>query len=93
MAIHEKKDERLEARCPAEVKRRIEHAAELQGRSTTDFVVAAAYEKACQVIEQNQMVKLTMEQSMLLANALINPPPPNAKAIEAMRRHKQLTGA
>jgi uncharacterized protein (DUF1778 family) len=92
MAVREKKDERLEARCPAEVKQRIEYAAELQGRSTTDFIVAAAYEKACQVIEQNQQVKLTVEQSMMLADALINPPAPNAKAIAAMRRHKQLTG-
>src|SRR5438105_1404047 len=42
MAAKDKKDERLEARCPSEVKQRIEHAAELQGRSMTDFLVSAA---------------------------------------------------
>lgn len=93
MAVRDKKDERLEARCPCEVKQRIEYAAELQGRSVTDFLVSAADEKACQVIEQHQVIKLTMEQSIALADALINPPAPNAKAIAAMRRYKQKTGA
>jgi uncharacterized protein (DUF1778 family) len=93
MAIKDKKVDRLEARCPAEVKERIEHAAELQGRSLTDFIVSASDEKACQVIEQHQVVKLTIEQSVALANALINPPAPSKKAIAAMRRYKQKTGA
>lgn len=93
MAVKDKKDERLEARCPSEVKQRIEHAAELQGRSITDFLVAAADEKACQVIEQYQVIKLTMDQSMALAEALINPPAANPKAVAAMRRYKQKTGA
>ena len=93
MAMKGKKNERLEGPCPSEVKQRIEHAAELQGRSVTDFLVSAADEKSCQVIEKYQVVKLTMEQSVALANALINPPAPNAKAVAAMRRYKQKTGA
>lgn len=95
MAVREtkKKEERLEARCSPEVKKRIERAAELQGRSVTDFLVAAADEQACKVIEQYRIVKLTIEQSEALAAALLNPPPANAKAIAAMRRYKERMGA
>ncbi|MGD9681775.1 MAG: DUF1778 domain-containing protein [Candidatus Obscuribacterales bacterium] len=93
MAIRDKKEERLEARCSAEVKQRIEHAAELQGRSITDFLVSAADEQACKIIEQYQVVKLTVQQSEALADALLNPPAANAKAVAAMRRYKKKVGA
>ncbi len=74
MALREKKkEERLEARCSPEVKHRIEQAAELQGRSITDFVVATVYEQACKVIEQQRIIRLSMEDSMALANAILNP--------------------
>ena len=45
---------RLEARLPAEVMARLKRAAEIQGRTLTDFVVAAADEAACRAIEQNR---------------------------------------
>jgi uncharacterized protein (DUF1778 family) len=93
MAVRDKKEERLEARCAPEVKQRIERAATLQGRSLTDFLVSAADEKACKVIEQYQIVRLSIEQSAALADALLNPPPANAKAVAAMRRHKEKMGA
>jgi len=93
MAMRDKKEERLEARCSAEVKQRIERAAELQGRSLTDFLVAAADTQACKVIEQYQVVKLTVDQSVALAEALLNPPPANAKAVAAMRRYNEKMGS
>lgn len=92
MASRDKKEERLEARCPAEVKRRIEYAAEIQGRSVTDFLVAAADGQACEVIEKYQVTRLSVEQSLQFADAIINPPKPNAKALSAARRYKKLTG-
>ena len=93
MAVRDKKDERLEARCSTEVKQRIERAAELQGRSVTDFLISAADEQACKVIEQYEVVRLSVEHSKALAEALINPPPANKKAVEAMRRYKEKKGA
>jgi len=86
MAVHDRKDERLEARCAPEVKERIEHAAALQGRSMTDFVVSAADEQACKVIEQHKVIKLCAEDSIALAEAILNPPKPNSKAIDAAVR-------
>lgn len=92
MATKDKREERLEARCSTEVKQRIERAAELQGRSLTDFLVSAADERACKVIEQYQVVKLTVQQSEALADALLNPPAANAKAVNAMLRYKKKMG-
>lgn len=92
MAVRKRKEERIEARVPPDVKRRIEYAAELQGRSLTDFVTAAADERACAVIEQHQVVRLSVDDSMALAESILNPPAPNAKAIAAARRYKEKMG-
>lgn len=92
MAINPNREERLEARCTPEVKQQIEHAARLQGRSITDFMVSAAHEQACRVIEQQSIIKLSAEQSAALAEALLNPVKPNKKTIEAAKRYKKVMG-
>lgn len=86
------KKERLDVRLPAAAKYQIEKAAELQGRSVSDFVVAAALTQASQVIEQQMVVKLCLEDSMVLAQAFINEPKPNKKAVEAARRYRKKMG-
>ena len=88
-----RKEERLETRLPSEAKQQIEYAAQLQGRSVSDFVVAAALDQATKVIEQQKVIRLSMEDSAALADAILNPPKPNAKAIAAARRYKQKMGA
>lgn len=92
MALRKRKDERIEARVPPDVKQRIEYAAELQGRSITDFVTAAADERACAVIEQHHVVRLSVNDSTALAEAILNPPTSNAKAVAAARRYKEKMG-
>jgi uncharacterized protein (DUF1778 family) len=84
----ELKKERLDLRLPPAVKALIEKAAELQGRSVSDFVVAAALSQASQVIEQQMVLKLCLEDSEALADAFINEPKPNKKAIEAAKRYR-----
>jgi uncharacterized protein (DUF1778 family) len=93
MAAKDRKGERIETRLPAEAKQQIEFAAELQGRSVSDFVVSAALTEAAKVIEQQKILRLSIEDSVALADAILNPPEPNAKAIAAARRYKQKMGA
>ncbi|MDZ4834445.1 MAG: DUF1778 domain-containing protein [Candidatus Melainabacteria bacterium] len=88
----ELKKERLDLRLPPAAKTQIEKAAELQGRSVSDFVVAAALAQASQVIEQQMVLKLCLEDSMALAESFINEPEPNKKAIEAARRYRERMG-
>jgi uncharacterized protein (DUF1778 family) len=93
MSLKEKKGERIESRLSAEAKQQIDYAADLQGVNRSDFVVAAAVEKAAAIIEQHKLIKLSIQDSQALAEAILNPPKPNAKAIAAARRYKQKMGA
>lgn len=83
---------RLEARLPNEVLARLKRAAELQGRSLTDFVVAAADEAACRAIEQTEIINLSIEDQRQIVEALLNPPEPTPALIRAVKRYRELTG-
>jgi uncharacterized protein (DUF1778 family) len=83
------KPERLEARVTREQKELIEHAAELEGRSITDFVVASAQSAARQVIQDHESLKLTARDREVFVQALLNPPQPTDKLRQAARRYKE----
>jgi uncharacterized protein (DUF1778 family) len=89
----ERKSERLETRLPAEAKQQIELAAAMQGRSVSDFVVAAALEQAGKVIEQQRVIKLTASESLFLADLMAAEPVANKKNVEAIRRYKKAMGS
>jgi uncharacterized protein (DUF1778 family) len=57
----------VEARLPHEVLERLKRATEIQGRSLTDFVVAAADEAACRAIEQTEIIRLSREDQRQIA--------------------------
>jgi len=83
---------RLEARLPIEVMVRLKRASELQGRTLTDFVVAAADEAACRAIEQAEIIHLSLEDQRQLADAILHPPEPNAALKKAARKYRKLFG-
>lgn len=93
MALNQKKEERIETRLPAEAKQQIEQAAALQGRSVSDFVVAAALQEASKVIEQQRIIRLTMDESVALAQMMLAEPRANKKAVAAIRRYKKAMGS
>ena len=78
---------RLEARLPASVYALLKRAAELKGRSLSDFVVNAARDAAQRAIEDEGLIRLSAEDQARFAQALINPPAPNAALKRAMRSH------
>ena len=84
---------RLEARLPNQVLTRLKRAAEIQGRTLTDFVVAAADEAACRAIEQTEIIRLSIEDQHHIAKALLHPPKPNSAMKRAFKRRRQLLGA
>lgn len=90
MATKDKKRERIESRLSAEAKQQIDYAASLQGVNRSDFVAAAAIEKAAAVIEQHKLIKLSIQDSQALAEAILSLARPNAKAIAAARRYKSI---
>jgi uncharacterized protein (DUF1778 family) len=83
---------RLEARLPMDVMARLKRAAEIQGRTLTDFVVAAADEAACRAIEETEIIHLSLADQRELAEAILNPPEPNEAWKKAAKRHRELFG-
>jgi len=86
------RDERLEARISRDQKSLFQRAAELQGRTLTDFVIASVQEAAVRTIEEMQTVRLNAEESRVFAEALLNPREPNARLKAAADRYLRLLG-
>ena len=81
---------RLEARITPDALAVVRRAAELQGRSVSDFVVAAAQEAANRTIEETQIIRLSVEDQRAFAATILNPPAPSPALIRAAEAHRQL---
>ncbi len=81
---------RIEARIAPETLAIVKRAAEIQGRSVSDFVVAAAQEAANRTIEQTHIIRLSVEDQRAFAEAILNPPEPAPALRRAFRRHREL---
>lgn len=85
----ENRTARIEARIAPDALAVVKRAAELQGRSVSDFVVAAAQDAAVRAIEEVQIIRLSVEDQRAFAAAILDPPGPAAslrRAAEAYRR-------
>jgi uncharacterized protein (DUF1778 family) len=81
---------RLEARLPANIHSMLKRAADLEGRSLTDFVVSAAHAAAVRSIESAELLRLSAIDQAAFAKALISPAKPNAALKRAFARQHQL---
>ncbi len=81
---------RLEARISPETKALLQKAAELEGRTLTDFVVASVLAEARRVIQQHQTLQLSLADSEAFVDALLNPVQPNEDLQAAAQRYKQV---
>jgi uncharacterized protein (DUF1778 family) len=83
---------RLEARLPQDVMARLRRAAEIQGRTLTDFVVAAADEAACRAIQDTQIIRLSLEGQRQIAEAILKPPESTLAMKKAAKRYREMFG-
>jgi len=81
---------RLEARISPELHAILERAAEIQGRTMTDFVVTAVQEAAQRAIEEAGVVRLSLADSERFAEALLSPPVPSQALERAFSRRRKL---
>jgi uncharacterized protein (DUF1778 family) len=84
---------RLEARMSHDLHLTVKRAAEIQGRTVTDFVVHALQLAATQAIEQADQVRLSLADQEAFANALIAPAKPNAALKRAFAKANTLLSA
>ena len=81
---------RLEARISPDLHAVVKRAAEIQGRTMTDFVIHALQSAASQAIEQADQVRLAVADQEAFANALISPAKPNAALKRAFAKADRL---
>jgi uncharacterized protein (DUF1778 family) len=81
---------RLEARVSPDVLAVLKRAAELEGRSVSDFVVAAAQDAAHRTIEEASIIRLSVEDQQRFAEALLNPEPLTSSMDRAVERYRSL---
>lgn len=88
MAQETPRKARLEARIAPEALAIVKRAAEMEGRSLSDFIVSAAQEAARRTIEDNHIIRLSVEDQERFVDMLLNPPEP----VDSLKRAKQAHG-
>lgn len=83
------KTARFEARITEEQKALFVRAAELTGRSLTDFVLAAAQETAARTLREHDAMTLSARDREAFVAALLDAPVPVPRLRKAVRRYKE----
>lgn len=81
---------RLEARIPAHVYDTMQRAARLRGMTLTGYLLATAGEDARRVVEEAEVMRMAREDQVRFAEALVDPPKPNARLVRAAKRHRRV---
>jgi uncharacterized protein (DUF1778 family) len=68
----------------------VERAAELEGRSVSDFVVAAAQAAAHRTIEETQIIRLSVKDQVRFVDLLLNPPELSPALERARKAHARV---
>jgi uncharacterized protein (DUF1778 family) len=84
---------RIEARIASEALAVVKRAAELQGRSVSDFVVDSAVTMAEKTIEETCLIRLAVEDQRAIVEALLNPAPLAPALERAIERYRTVIKA
>ncbi|MGA2131965.1 MAG: DUF1778 domain-containing protein [Bryobacteraceae bacterium] len=82
---------RFDARLNEEQRLLIQRAADLEGRTLTDFVIHSAQSAAERSIETRGMLVLTTRETQAFAEAILNPADPGPVLRKAAREHRKKT--
>jgi uncharacterized protein (DUF1778 family) len=78
-----RKTERLATRASPELKRLVQRAADLEGRSLTDYVAASIQQAAERTIRAHEVTSVSVEHGRAFVEAMTTPPQPSERAREA----------
>jgi uncharacterized protein (DUF1778 family) len=84
------KTARLETRITPELQALLKRAAEIEGRTVSDFVVTAVRDAAERRIERSQVITLSLDDQRAFVEAILDPPEPTPALRRAFERHKAL---
>src|SRR5260221_11155647 len=83
---------RFDARLNEEQKILIQKAADLEGRTMTDFVLHSAESAAERTIEERAMLILSARETEAFVDAILHPAPPGPVLRAAARHYKNTIG-
>ncbi len=82
-------DARIDLRIKPDIKELFSKAAQLAGTNLSSFVISSTMEKAQQVIEDQELLRLSNRDRDAFLDALDNPPAPNEALQRAARRYEE----
>jgi uncharacterized protein (DUF1778 family) len=80
---------RFDARLNEEQKILIQRAADLEGRTMTDFVLHSAESAAERTIQERAILIASARETEMFVDALLNPPKPGSVLRNAARHYKE----
>lgn len=83
-------DDRVTARIPRANRLIIERAAAVYGATLNQFIVQSALDRASEILEREETLRLSERDALTFLNALENPPQPSQQLIDALQAHDQL---
>lgn len=83
---------RLEARVTVDQKAQLQQAAEISGRSLTDFVLASAQEAARKLLQEHDAIRMSRAGQVAFVTALLAPTKPNEKLQRAAAIYRERMG-
>jgi uncharacterized protein (DUF1778 family) len=86
------KTARLEGRLTDDQKALFQHAADLTGRSLTEFVVSSAQEVATRTVREHEVLTLSGRDRQVFVHSLLKAISPNKRLRQAARRYKSVSG-
>ncbi len=84
------KTERIEARLIPEQKILLTKAAALQGLSLSEFVISSAYDAAKQVVQEEEILNLTVRDREFFVQSLLEDIEPHPRLKRAAKRYKEI---
>jgi len=83
---------RFDARLNEDQKLLIQRAADLEGRTMTDFVLHSAEAAAEKTIQKRDILVLSARDSKLFVDAILNPKGPGPVMRKAFREYRKIMG-
>lgn len=84
---------RLEVRISSDLQTKLKRAADLQGSTVSSFVTSTMHDAADRVIEQAEVIRLSLADQERFAQALMTPPEATPALKRAFARRRELVGA
>jgi len=83
-------NDRITTRVPHAKRAIIERAATVYGATLNQFIIQTALDRASEILEREELLRLSEKDSRTFLAALENPPAPTRVLMKALKRHDKL---